>query len=40
MLDNTILNKMGKASGTYERQKWYTQGFGGKTWRKENAWKI
>jgi hypothetical protein len=25
MLDNTILNKMSRASGTYERQKWYIQ---------------
>ena len=23
MLDNIILNKIGRATGTYERQKWY-----------------
>jgi hypothetical protein len=31
MQGNTILNEMGRTSGTYEKQKRYTQGFGGET---------
>jgi hypothetical protein len=27
--DNTILSEMGRTSGTYKKQKRYTQGFGG-----------